>query len=280
MDWKTILVQLSNPRRSDMLLAVAGRIAERFDAHLIGLNVAHALAHMPATPMLLGPEDFAAFRSIDAEEAVRLKKEFEAATHGRPFVAEWRSVESAAFDTATTVLEHARAADLIVASQADPEWEMSGLFDTPERLALESGRPVLVVPYAGTFTHIGKRVLIAWSGKREGARAVFDALPLLKGAEAVTLLCVVGKGVDGEAGELPGTEIAATLARHGVKVMIQKSVAEDIAVADDILSRAADSSADLLVMGAYGHSRLREMVFGGVTRHIIRHMTVPTLMSH
>ncbi len=280
MDWKTILVQLSNPRRTNVLLSVAGRIAERFNAHLIGFNVANALAHMPSAPMLLGPEDLAAFRSMNDEEAARLKADFDEATRGRAFVAEWRNVEAATFDTASTTIAHTRAADLVVASQADPEWELSGMFDAPERLALETGRPVLVVPYAGTFGEIGKRVVIAWSGKRESARAVFDAMPLLKGADAVTLLCVAGRGADGEPGAIPGTEIASTLARHGVKVTIQKSIADEISVADDILSRCADLSADLLVMGAYGHSRLREMVFGGVTRHIVRHMTVPTLLSH
>lgn len=178
------------------------------------------------------------------------------------------------------VIEHGRAADLIVASQSDPDWEMSGLFDAPERLALESGRPVLIVPYAGRFGEIGKRVMVAWSGKREGARAVFDALPLLKSADKVALLCVVGGDADGESGQLPGAEIAASLARHGVKVTVRKTMADEIGVADEILARLADEGSDLLVMGAYGHSRLREMVFGGVTRHILRHMTVPTLMSH
>lgn len=279
MDWKTILVQLSNPRRIDSLLSVAGRIAERFSGHLVGFNVAHALAHMSASPMLLGPEDFAAFEAIDAEQSAALKAAFDNATRNRAFVAEWRSIEPT-MDVFSNIVEHGRAADLIVASQADPEWEMSGLFDAPERLALESGRPVLVVPYAGQWGEIGKRITIAWSGKREGARAVFDALPLLRGAETVTLLCVVGRSADGESGQLPGTEIAATLARHGVKVTVQKSIADEIGVADEILGRLADNGSDLLVMGAYGHSRLREMVFGGVTRDILRHMTVPTLLSH
>ena len=194
-------------------------------------------------------------------------------------MAEWRELKLSNVDLPGAVLEHARASDLIVASQADPDWELSGMFDFPERLVMESGRPVLVVPYAGAYGEIGKRVTIAWSGKRESARAVFDALPLLKTAESVTLLCVTSGG-DGGQGELPGTEIAAALARHGVRLTVQKSVAEDIAVADDVLSRIADSGTDLLVMGAYGYSRLREMVFGGVTHHILKHMTAPTLMSH
>ena len=231
-------------------------------------------------PALVGPEDFAAFQAIDDDTAARLKAAFDEATRNRPFIAEWRNVEIVDMDPATAVIQHGRAADLIVASQSDPEWEMSGFFDAPERLALESGRPVLVVPYAGGSGEIGKRVMAAWSGKREGARAVFDALPLLKAADAITLLCVVGKGADGESGELPGAEIAASLARHGVKVTVRKTIADEIGVAHEILARLADEGSDLLVMGAYGHSRLREMVFGGVTRHILRHMTVPTLMSH
>lgn len=280
MDWKTILVQLSNPRRTDVLLSVAGRIAERSNAHLIGFNVGHALAHMPSMPTLVGPEDFAAFQAIDDEQAARLKAAFDDVTRNRAFTPEWRNVEPTGTDLAATVIEHGHAADLIVASQSDPDWEMSGFFDAPERLVLESGRPVLVVPYAGRFGEIGKRIMIAWSGKREGARAVFDALPMLKTADTVTLLCVVGKDADGETGQLPGAEVAASLARHGVKVTVKKSIADEIGVADEILARLADDGSDLLVMGAYGHSRLREMVFGGVTRHILRHMTVPTLMSH
>lgn len=280
MDWKTILVQLSNPRRTDALVSIASRIAERSNAHLIGFNVSHALAHAPVTPTLLGPEDFAAFQVIDEEQAAGLKAAFDEATRNRAFIAEWRNVELVGTDPITGVVEHGRAADLIVVSQSDPDWEMSGFFDAPERLALESGRPVLVVPYAGTFDTFGKRIMVAWSGKRESARAVFDALPLLKAAEAVTLLCVVGSNAEGESGQLPGAEIAASLARHGVKVTIQKTVADEIGVADEVLARLADQGSDLLVMGAYGHSRLREMVFGGVTRHILNHMTVPTLMSH
>lgn len=277
MTWKTITTQLSNPDRADVLLSVAGRLAERFSAHLIGLDATPSFAF--AAPMVM-PIDVDAIVAAEQARSERLKTIFETTAANRAFVAEWREVRPETSDLAAAVLDYARASDLLVASQSDPNWELSGLFDFPERLVLESGRPVLVIPYAGAYGEIGKRVTIAWSGKREGARAVFDALPLLKGAEAVTLLCVVSNAADAKPGGLPGTEIAAALARHGVKVTVQKSVAEDIGVADDILSRLADSGADLLVMGAYGYSRLREMVFGGVTQHIFKHMTVPTMVSH
>ncbi len=276
MTWKTIVTQLSNPQRADVLLSIAGRLAERFQGHLIGLDATPAFTF--ASPIVT-PSDVDEIIAADEARTAEARAIFETTSANRAFVAEWRELKLNNVDLPGAVLEHARASDLIVASQADPGWELSGMFDFPERLVMESGRPVLVVPYAGSYGEIGKRITIAWSGKRESARAVFDALPLLKTAESVTLLCVTSVG-DGGQGELPGTEIAAALARHGVKLTVQKSVVEDIAVADDVLSRIADSGTDLLVMGAYGYSRLREMVFGGVTHHILKHMTAPTLMSH
>jgi nucleotide-binding universal stress UspA family protein len=278
MVWKTITTQLSNPHRADVMLSVAGRLAERFEAHLIGLDATPSFIF--AAPTVVTPADAEAIAEAERERSAEIKAKFDASAVSRAFVAEWRELKLENADLPGAVLNHARASDLIVVSQADPDWELSGMFDFPERIVMEGGRPVLVVPYAGAYGEIGKRITIAWSGKREGARAAFDALPLLKTAEEVTLLCVVGSGADAESGDLPGAEIAAALARHGVKVTAQKSIAEDIGVADDILSRLADSGADLLVMGAYGYSRLRQMVFGGVTHHILKHMTVPTLMSH
>jgi nucleotide-binding universal stress UspA family protein len=277
MSWKTITTQLSNPRRADVLMSVAGRLAERFEAHLIGLDATPTFTL--AAPMMSAAEADA-IAAAERQRVREIQAKFEAMSANRAFVGEWREVRVHDADLPSAVLDHARASDLIIASQSDPDWDVSGLFDFPERLVLESGRPVLLVPYAGTFSDIGKRVTVAWSGKREGARAVFDALPLLKTADAVTLLCVVGSSADAAPGELPGTELAAALARHGVKVTVQKSAPDEIGVADDILSRIAEDGTDLLVMGAYGYSRLRQMVFGGVTRHILGHMTVPTLMSH
>jgi nucleotide-binding universal stress UspA family protein len=144
-------------------------------------------------------------------------------------------------------------------------------------LAVESGRPVLVIPYAGRYAEIGRNAVVAWKATREAARAAFDALPLLKSAQNVQILEVNEDHV-GET--VPDTAIAAALGRHGIKPTHRVSGAADIATGDEILSRIADASADLLVMGAYGHSRMREFVLGGVTRHISRHMTAPTLWSH
>ena len=137
--------------------------------------------------------------------------------------------------------------------------------------------PVLVVPNAGQHRGFGRNALIAWKPAREAARAVFDALPLLKDAEQAQILEV--KQAE-DASLTPDTSIAATVGRHGIKPSLRSTVAPDSKVGDEILSRLAEERADLLVMGAYGHSRVREYVLGSATRHIARRMTVPTLWSH
>ena len=153
------------------------------------------------------------------------------------------------------------------------------IVDLPETVALTTGRPVLVVPFIGAKPP-GKIVLLCWNASREAARAAADALPFLKAAQKVIVL-VVNPTVSAEGhGEEPGADAAAWLARQGVKVTVQRDVAPDADVGGLILSRAADHDADLIVMGIYGHSRMREMVLGGASRTLLASMTVPVLMSH
>jgi nucleotide-binding universal stress UspA family protein len=213
-------------------------------------------------------------------EAGRVHKAFESAIAGRPIVAEWRLIEAGTRTAADCVLEHARCADLIIVGQRDRSFDFSAVLDVPERIIMESGRPTLVIPNSGRFPTIGKRPTVAWNTRREAARAVFDALPLLKDAERVKIMWVNPHDEKATARDLPGAEIAATLARHGVKCEAGTAVSSEISVGDVLLSGLTDDAADLLVMGAWGHSRLRELVFGGATRHILEHMTVPVLMSH
>ena len=168
---------------------------------------------------------------------------------------------------------------VVIASQSDPDWKWSDILDFPETLAMGAGRPVLVVPNFGNFQNMPRVISIAWNGRREAARAVADAMPLLRQAEAVNVLCV-RDGKPLPEGHLPDTEIAASLARHGIKVDLAGIVATEYTVGEEIRVRAIDRGADLLVMGCYGHSRFREMAFGGVTRHMLREMTIPVLFSH
>ena len=278
MPFKTILVHLNDKRRAEALLEPAVRLASRHNAHLIGMH-AYSMIPAPPIPIPYGGKVLGSMVATERQETADIAATFARMTANQPFVAEWRAVKVPHVDLAPIVMDHGRAADLIIAGQTDPEWELSPLLDFPERLALESGRPVLVVPYIGRYPEIGRNVVVAWKPGREAARAAFDALPLLIGAEKVHILEVKERG-DERPALAPDTSIAAALARHGIKPSVHTSAPTDIGVGDEILSRLADLGADLLVMGAYGHSRMRELVFGGATRSISRHMTVPTLFSH
>jgi nucleotide-binding universal stress UspA family protein len=172
----------------------------------------------------------------------------------------------------------ARAADLVIYGQNSPDFGLPAGFD-PEDVILACGRPVLVVPFVGDFLEVGRSALVAWDGSREAARAAHDALPLLAEAEQVTLLMVSGSEADFER-DRPGLDrIVRNYERHGIRSRPEHAVRGDLPISDLLLSRAGDLAADMIVAGAYHHSQLRETIFGGVTRDLLAHMTVPVLMS-
>ena len=176
---------------------------------------------------------------------------------------------------------HGRYADLIVIGQLDAYDSQAGLLRArPEEVTMLAGRPVLVVPFTGDFERIDTRVLIGWDASREAARAVKDAVPLLGHAETVTVLTIDAEQSPFGHGEIPGADIALYLARHGVKAEVARTVSAGIGIGNTLLSRAADYEANLLVMGAYGHSRVRELLLGGTTRTVLTSMILPVLMSH
>jgi nucleotide-binding universal stress UspA family protein len=191
---------------------------------------------------------------------------------------EWRGV---AAEPLAALTLHGRYVDLVIVGQRDPSGEDASDDPTvPDHLILSLGRPVLVIPYSGSFPEVGKTVLVSWDASRLATRAVNDALPLLLGAKRVCVLAVNPHGGEDGHGQIPSADICLHLARHGVKAEAEHLYADDIDVGDVLLDRAADIGADLIVSGAYGHARWRELVLGGVTRHLLRHMTVPVLMTH
>jgi len=205
---------------------------------------------------------------------MKLKTAFEAALAREGIMGEWRQVEGT---TPEILALHGRYADLLVLGQDDPESDSAGLL---EAVVFDSGRPVLAIPFVGSFKTIGKRVLVGWNASREATRALHDALPLIAKAETTTVFLANPKrGLDGH-GEEPGADIARHLARHGMKAEVAKAIADDVPDSALLLNHASDMGADLLVMGAYGHSRLREFILGGMTRSVLREMTVPVLLSH
>jgi nucleotide-binding universal stress UspA family protein len=204
---------------------------------------------------------------------------FQAAVEGRHLTSEWCEANAGASTVADVVVKHARAADLAVAAQRDWHWSESARLDVGDRLAMAAGRPVLIVPNEGVHSQIGSRVVVAWNGQREATRAAFDAMPLLQQAHEVKVLWIDPQSEDESAQPFAATDLCTALARHGIACE-PIEVASDGDIGAALLASAARHRADLLVMGCYGHSRLSELVFGGATRHVLRHMAVPVLMSH
>lgn len=276
MSISTILLHLDGSERDAVRTAIAVRLAKQFKAHLVGLHVV-----MPYYPIAYGGPGAAGLADLQQQytraaraHADETRTAFEEATEREAVASEWRFEES---DVAQTVAQHARYVDLTLLGQTPPDEPTLNL---PEGLAaevaLESGGPVLTIPYTGEFPSLGERVVVAWNGAREASRAVRDALPFLRRAKSAIVLVIQPRDRD----HIPGADIAAHLARHGVKVDTRQTTGDDVTAGDMLLSQAADLDADLIVMGAYGHSRLRELVLGGVTKHLLGSMTVPVLMSH
>ncbi len=281
MSYKDLLVVLGSDAASRGRIDLAAALAERFAAHLVGLYP----LPVPVAPSRLGYYDpalldpfFRELREKTQAEAERHREAFEHAASLRGLSVEWRVVDGGSESDPAL---HARYVDLTILGQLDPDHgESDALQPRPEHVTLASGRPILVVPYAGHFATVGRRVLIGWNATREAARAVNDAMPLLAAADVVTVLTIDAREGPDAHGELPGADISLHLARHGVKAEIERTVSAGIPAGDVLLSRAADLGADLLVIGAYGHSRVRELLLGGATRSILRSMTLPVLMSH
>jgi nucleotide-binding universal stress UspA family protein len=268
MAYKSILVHLNNEGRVARLMGAAMQLALPANSHITGLFVVPAApAKSPLLPMISGNAIASAIASYrKAGEGIRTA--FDQATNGQPVVAEWRLHQAKRPGYVEAVLDHARSADIVVAAQKESDWDYADMFDVPDWLAMDSGRPVLIVPKAGALDSIGQRVVVAWNNSRESARAVFDALPLLQKAEAVTVLSVEESAKPEVTSEIAGAEIGATLARHGVKVEVQQvkpGARGDAGV--ELLAQVAAHRADLLVMGCFGRSRLREFVLGRRARY-------------
>jgi nucleotide-binding universal stress UspA family protein len=280
MGLNDILVHLDGTPQSATRLAVAADLARRHQAHLTALFVVDvSLPVMGAADAGSGAVLAGLIESLRADAlaaAATVEAAFNETLRREAIAGEWRLAEGL---TAEIVPLHARYADLAVLGQPDPAGTPSGAAVLAGAI-FDSGRPVLVIPYAGSFASVGARVLVGWNAGREATRAVHDALPLLVKAGSVTITAVNPRVGLGAHGEQPGADIARHLARHGVAVVVEHTVAPEIGAADILLNRASELSADLLVVGAYGHSRVREFLLGGVTRSLLREMTVPVLLSH
>jgi len=274
---KDVIVNLTVDADRDTTAEYAVSLARAFQAHLSGI----AFAYEPVIPgSVFGgvvTELAQAQRAATKKAAQAAVGNFDAAARGVGVAAESHMFHASHADAGETFGRLARRFDLSVVAQAEPG-------KLPDReLIIEaalfgSGRPLLVVPYIQRAGLSLDRVMVCWDGSRSAARAIGDAMPFLERAKSVDVVLVSGD--PGKSDEIPGADIARHLARHGRKVELQRIVVRGLDVTSTLLSHAADVGCDFMVMGGYGHSRLREFVLGGVTRGILQSMTVPTLMSH
>jgi nucleotide-binding universal stress UspA family protein len=254
-------------------------MARHCNAHLTGLCLG-VEPPVPATVLgMVPPEAIASQREWIREQAEAAMADFRLAVEKAGVAGEGRIVQVLDFDAVDVFVQHARHADLIILGQQDPIDFLPLEPDFAADVVMGCGRPAIIIPFIGAPPVLGQRVLVAWDGGREAARAVNDALPILERAHAVTVLSV-NPDVTSDGKRDAGADISLHLARHGVKVTAARTIARETSVGDVILADISDNSIDLLVMGAYGHSRLREWALGGVTRHILAHMTVPVFLSH
>ena len=284
MPLKTIMVLLNDPGRTQQLLDAASALARQFDAHLVGLYILPAAKVYSDVGMVATPMVFEGYRDLFTSKREGIRAKFEARAKQDGLKAEWRVIDSGFPDIADSAIAEARSAELVIASQTDYGPDGSIERDLVVRLVMESGRPVLIIPKKGNFAPrgegIAEKAIIGFNGTKESSRAMFDALPLLRLVKETRLVWVDPYRQSGEAGEIPGVEEATVLSRHGIKVIAEPMMTTGHNAGEALLMRANDLGADLLVMGAYAHSRMREFVFGGATRHVLEHMTIPVLMSH
>jgi nucleotide-binding universal stress UspA family protein len=271
MAYRTILLELVDDARNEARILCGRRLAERFEAELVGIHVSLP----PFVPVgygegaaYVGPEVFEAQR--EANRLIRERVEATFRRHAGPGVPMRDLYEEG--EPGTVIAEAARGADLVLAAQ-ESMGGLDALAPQPiDHVILSAGGPVLMLPREGALETIGRRAVVAWNGSREAARALKDALPFLVSADTVTLVA---------AGEAAGRSLdaaTALLKRHAAPVRVLQ-VTPGGSTGAALLDAAAAESADLLVMGAYGHSRLREIVLGGATREVLRRAGLPVLFS-
>jgi len=278
MCYKDILVHLDNSASLNGRLHAAAMLAQTHQARLIGVFV----SPRNNIPNYISAQIDSSLRTKIADgqnlEVGKIKTAFESTLKNNDLSGEWVHENGDALDVITS---HARHADLLVVGQFNADDEaVLYLQDLTDRLILAAGRPVLVVPYVYKNAVFGQKIIIGWDGSRTATRAIHDALPILKLAKKTIVMCVKQNSNEVLDDQPPGQKIAAHLSNHSVNVEAQHIVSNEIKPAHMLLNLAAEQGADMMVIGAYGHARIKELVMGGVTMHLLESMPLPVLFSH
>lgn len=281
MHYKTIMVHVDESIHTPKRVQLAAAIARQEQAHLIGA-AATALPGSYYLPELIGEStvSLTAYLEYLEQRAESALAVFESAVSGGGVASFEKRVINDEAGAGISML--ARYADLLVVGQTDPEESLPATQPGfPEYVAMNSGRPVLVVPHAGESGGIGRRILLGWDASIEATRALSAAMAFLLRAEQVQVAVFNPKAHGRVRGEQPGGDIGAYLARHGIEAdIVQRDLPRDIDTGTALLSQANDFGADMLVMGCFGHSRFREALLGGASNTVLHSMSLPVLMSH
>ena len=274
---KDIVVDLSIGEGVHPTGDYAVSVASALEAHIAGIAFVYEVI-VPMGRMGYSPAEVIDALQYDNELAAKAAIDlFVKATSRAGVSAEPLTRSAGLADAGNQFGRIARRFDLAIVGQAKPE--PSAVEEKIAESALfDSGRPVIFVPYVQKTSLKLDHIMVCWDGSRPATRAIADAMPLLERAGTVEVVIVANER--GKHEEIEGADLGQHLARHGLNVEVQRITRGDLDVADALLSHAADADVDFIVMGGYGHSRLREFVLGGVTRSILRSMVVPVLMSH
>lgn len=279
MTFRSLLLHVNSDPRCGARTDLAIHLAQVMQCHLVGLAPTGLLT-LPALPEAAIP--YAEFSAMAWEALGDRAHQAGERLRERCDVAGLKSFEVLVdeADEAESLVRHSRCSDLVVLGQPDPAAFGHGAdLAMLEKVLMQSARPCLIVPYAGAFEKVGQRVMIGWDESRESARALADALPLLRQAQQVEVVHWYEGNPAGAPGRPDLDSVRQWLLWHGVTAEVC-SANTQISIADAMLSHAADWDADLIVMGAYGHTRWFERLLGGATRGLLATMTVPVLMSH
>ena len=275
---KTILVCLTTPKHADTLMKVAAPLARKHNAHLIGLHTVEALLVYPGIAVHLPDLAFKAFNDSQKEEADEIKAIFAKHTKAESFPSEYRLIRAEAASATERMVESARAADLVIMAHEDKEADRYDQRNARVRVIRESGRPVIVVPLDYDGPEIGASIVVGWSDTREAARAAHDMIAIADAGASVTVLRV-GQGERDALRDADAIDLAEVIARHGLKPTLEHRDPGGDAVASVLNKVAFENGADLIVTGAFGHTKAYDFVMGATTYALLQDSKLPVLFS-
>ena len=275
---KTILVCLTTVEHADTLMKTAVALARQHDAHLIGLHTIEALVVYPGIAMHIPEPAFAMFNQSQTEEAEKIKAIFDRHTANEDFAGEFRLLRAEAVSANERMVDCARSADLVIMAQEDRNADRPDQRQAQAEVIRDSGRPVIVVPPGHDGAHIGRHILLGWSDTREAARAAHDLVSIAPPDTEVTVLRV-DQSPQNPLVDHEGIDISEMLSRHGLRVSLDRRDAPARDIADVLGKVAFEQGADLIVTGAFGHSRAYDFVIGATTYGLLRHAKLPVMFS-